>query len=103
MDRRARLADLLRSEMGGALSFELPNGGTAIWARVAPDVCADAWSARAAALSGGAVVLQTAKMFAYDGKSRPFLRLGFAQQDEREMREAVRRMSAALATARSTA
>jgi GntR family transcriptional regulator/MocR family aminotransferase len=101
-ERRARLAALLGATFGDALSFVLPNGGTAIWARVAPDVALDAWVARARELG---LVLQAAKQFAFDGKPRPFLRLGFAQHDEREVREAVRRMAAARpsASARSTA
>ncbi|WP_437601178.1 hypothetical protein [Sorangium sp. So ce590] len=31
------------------------------------------------------------RRFAFDGKERPFLRLGFAALDEREIREAVER------------
>jgi GntR family transcriptional regulator/MocR family aminotransferase len=98
-ERRERLARLLEAEIGGALSFALPNGGTAIWARVAPEVSPDVWAERADALG---LVLQPARLFAFDGKSRPFLRVGFAQHDEKEVREAVRRMKAAL-NARSTA
>jgi GntR family transcriptional regulator/MocR family aminotransferase len=41
------------------------------------------------------VWLATARHFAFDGRTRPFVRLGFAQLDEGETREAVRRMSAA--------
>lgn len=93
-ERRAELASLLTGAFDGVLSFKLPNGGTAIWTRVVDrDVSADAWSA--AAFERG-LVLQPAKQFAFDGKPRPFLRLGFAQHDAREAREAVRRMKAAL-------
>jgi GntR family transcriptional regulator/MocR family aminotransferase len=94
MERRERLARLLESELGSVLSFKLPNGGTAIWSRVAPDVSPEAWTARA---NERGLILQPAKLFAYDGKSRPFLRLGFAQHDEREVKEAVRRLVASLA------
>ncbi|MBX3209408.1 MAG: aminotransferase class I/II-fold pyridoxal phosphate-dependent enzyme, partial [Labilithrix sp.] len=93
-ERRARLASLLEAELGGVLSFALPSGGTAIWARVASDVAVDVWAARA--LERAALVLQPARQFAFDGRSRPFLRLGFAQHEEREAREAVRRMVSAL-------
>jgi GntR family transcriptional regulator / MocR family aminotransferase len=99
-ERRARLASLLEEAFGAALSFSLPHGGTAIWAKVAPGLSADVWAASAAELG---LVLQPARQFAFDGKSRPFLRVGFAQHDEREVREAVRRMSAALVSARSQA
>jgi GntR family transcriptional regulator/MocR family aminotransferase len=94
LERRARLAALLEAHFSGVLELQLPSGGTAIWARVAPEVSADAWAARA--LEEEALVLQPARQFAFDGKSRPFLRLGFAQHDEREAKEAVRRMANAL-------
>ena len=88
-ERRAFLAALIEKELGDALSFRLPNGGTALWAKVAPQVSPDLWAARA---SDAGLVLQPARLFAIDGKARPFLRLGFAQHDERETREAVRRL-----------
>jgi GntR family transcriptional regulator/MocR family aminotransferase len=90
-ERRARLAMLLEAHFGGVLSFRLPSGGTAIWARVANDVPVDVWATRA--LEDAALVLQPARQFSFDGKSRPFLRLGFAQHDEREVKEAIRRMA----------
>ncbi|AKV03040.1 Transcriptional regulator, GntR family domain / Aspartate aminotransferase [Labilithrix luteola] len=102
-ERRAYVASLLERHLGSVLSFELPSGGTAIWAKVASDVSVDAWSERALELG---LILQGAKRFAFDGKPRPFLRVGFAQHDEREAREAVRRMVNALpsrATERSRA
>jgi GntR family transcriptional regulator/MocR family aminotransferase len=95
-ERRERLASMLVSRFGSVLSFRLPSGGTAIWARVAGDVSADAWAAKAEELG---LVLQAARQFAFDGKSRPFLRIGFAQHEEREVREAIRRMEAGLAAA----
>jgi GntR family transcriptional regulator/MocR family aminotransferase len=97
-ERRERLAQLLESRFGSVLSFKLPSGGTAIWARVASDVSVDTWAAQADKLS---LVLQPARQFAYDGKSRAFLRIGFAQHEEREVREAVRRMDVALTATRS--
>jgi len=93
-ERRARLASLLEAHLGGILSFELPTGGTAIWARVASDVPVDAWATRA--LDEAALILQPARQFAFDGKSRSFLRVGFAQHDEREAKEAIRRMVSVL-------
>lgn len=91
--RRAMLAELLERELGGVLAFDLPNGGTAIWSKVASSVNVDQWAARATELG---LLLQPARQFAFDGKSRPYLRLGFAQHDEREAREAVRRLVAAM-------
>jgi GntR family transcriptional regulator/MocR family aminotransferase len=95
-ERRARLGALLERAFDGVLSFELPSGGTAIWARVVDrEVSADAWADAARARG---LVLQNARGFAFDGKSRPFLRLGFAQHDEREVKEAIGRMTSALAS-----
>jgi GntR family transcriptional regulator/MocR family aminotransferase len=42
------------------------------------------------------VLFHPGRRFAFDGRARPFLRLGFASLDERELREAVRRLAAAL-------
>ena len=86
--RRAELAALLAEHLGAELSFTLPNGGTAIWAKV-HGVSADAWAARA--LERG-LVLQPGRQFAFDGRPRPFFRIGFAQHDAKEAREAIRRL-----------
>ncbi len=88
--RRAALAEALRAELGGALSFVQPPGGMAYWCRVAAGLDADAWAARA--LAGG-VAVQAGRGFAFDGLPRPFLRLGFGRLEERELREAVRRLA----------
>ncbi len=97
-ERRERLASLLEARFSSVLSFRLPSGGTAIWTRVASDVSVDAWASKAEELG---LVIQPARQFAFDGKTRPYLRLGFAQHEEREVREAIRRLELALAAARS--
>jgi GntR family transcriptional regulator/MocR family aminotransferase len=93
LERRGVLVDGLRQRFGAVLSFTTPAGGTAIWARVAPEVSPEAWAARA--LERG-VVLQTARTFAFDGRPRPYVRLGFAQLSPAELREALKRLEAAL-------
>jgi len=92
-ERRVRFARLLETHFSGVLSFELPSGGTAIWARVSADVPVDLWAKRA--LEAG-LVLQPARLFSFDGKGRSYLRLGFAQHDEREAKEAIGRMARAI-------
>jgi GntR family transcriptional regulator/MocR family aminotransferase len=92
-ERREVLAEALRRTLGGALSFELPPGGTGLWCAVDPRIDVESWHARA--LDAG-VSFQTARPFAFDGRARSFVRLGFARLDERELREAVRRMAGAL-------
>ncbi len=100
--RRARRVyqarrDLLCAELGrrlhGALQFEPPAGGMAIWARAAPGLDVDAWSERARRRG---VVFLTARSFAFDRRVRPYVRLGFAGLDDGELREAARRLRAAL-------
>jgi GntR family transcriptional regulator / MocR family aminotransferase len=91
--RRDALAAALAAELAGALTFSLPRGGMALWCRTARGIDADRWGA--AALERG-VAVQVGRTFAFDGRARPFLRLGFGRHDERELREAVRRLAAAL-------
>jgi GntR family transcriptional regulator / MocR family aminotransferase len=91
--RRDFLVKTLRKELGSALSFEVPSGGIAIWASTSPDIDVDAWAARA--LDRG-LILYTARRYAFDGRARPHVRLGFAALDEQELGAAVRRLKAAL-------
>jgi GntR family transcriptional regulator/MocR family aminotransferase len=93
LERRGVLVESLHQRLGSAVCFTTPAGGTAIWARVAADVSPEAWAARA--LERG-VLIHTARFFAFDGRPRPFVRLGFAQASPHELREAVRRLAAAL-------
>ncbi len=91
--RRDTLAQALREQLGGALDFTVPGGGMALWCRAAPGIDVDGWAA--ASLERGAV-FQPASAFAFDGRPRPALRMGFARLAERELQEAVRRITAAL-------
>lgn len=89
-DRREALVSAVRREMGDALAFEVPAGGLALWARVADGIDADAWAARA--MDNG-VVLYSGRRFGFDGRAVPYLRLGFAAETERDLREAARRIA----------
>jgi GntR family transcriptional regulator / MocR family aminotransferase len=91
--RRGVLVEALEKTFGDRLNFRVPAGGTALWARVAKGIDPTAWAKRA--LEKG-VSMQPGQEFAFDGRPRPHLRLGFAQLDEVELREAVRRMASAL-------
>ena len=90
--RRDRLVELLRKTLGTALTFDVPAGGIAIWARGSDDVDVERW-ARDAAERG--VVAITARSFAFDGRPRPYFRLGFAALTPAELAEAVRRLALA--------
>jgi GntR family transcriptional regulator/MocR family aminotransferase len=91
-ERRNVLADALRRKLGEALTFSMPAGGIALWAKAADDIDIDRWAGRAR--SQGAMMI-TARHFAVDGKPRPYARLGFASLNEQELVEAVRRLAAA--------
>ena len=90
--RRDRLVDLLHKAFGTMLTFDVPPGGIAIWTRVRNEVDVERW-ARDAMQRG--VVAITARSFAFDGRPRPYFRLGFAALTPAELAEAVRRFSAA--------
>lgn len=90
--RRDLLVRLLRKTFGPRLSFRVPHGGTSIHATVDPGVDVEAIVERAYDLG---LSLQSPRTFAFDGKSKPFLRLGFAQLDETEVVRAVKLLAQA--------
>jgi GntR family transcriptional regulator/MocR family aminotransferase len=98
--RRDALAASLRSRLAGAIDFDLPAGGMAIWVRVAGEIDIDAWAIRGREIG---VDFHPARTFAFDGRSRPFARLGYAALNEEELDEAVTRMAASLDPPRSRA
>jgi GntR family transcriptional regulator/MocR family aminotransferase len=83
--RRDLLVSRLRERLPDTLEFDVPRGGLALWAR-AHDVDVEAWAKRS--LSRG-VRFFTGRQYGPSGRSIPFLRLGFAHLDERELRQAV--------------
>jgi GntR family transcriptional regulator/MocR family aminotransferase len=97
--RRDALVDALACELGGRFVPHVPAGGMALWGRATGAIDVDAWRDRA--LERGVLML-TASDFAFDGRSRPFVRLGFAGLDESELREAARRLSDAWPEPRRT-
>jgi GntR family transcriptional regulator/MocR family aminotransferase len=90
--RRDLLASLLRKHLGQVLSFEVPRGGLALWAR-AQGVDVERW---AAAARGRGVRFFTGRSYSPTGQRLPYLRLGFGHLDAKELEEAVRRMRASL-------
>lgn len=91
--RRDALVNALTDELGSVLSFAVPSGGMALWARVAMDVDVDEWAHRA--LAHG-VAFRGGRMYDFAGDSQPFTRLGFSFHNEAELAESARRMGAAL-------
>jgi GntR family transcriptional regulator/MocR family aminotransferase len=92
-ERRELIARLLRDELADHLQFDLPDGGLAVWARLAPpvDVLRLVEAARRERLQ-----LLPGSGFSLSGRDVQAVRLGFASLDEAELRRAVQRLSAAL-------
>lgn len=90
--RRDVLLDSVQRHLPDILEFRVPRGGMSIWAH-APTIDVEAWRTRA--LDHG-VRLRTAADCAFDGRARPYLRLGFARCNEGELRTAVRKLAKAL-------
>lgn len=92
--RRDALISELRQKLGGVLEFREPSGGMALWAKLrARGISSDAWAARALEHR---VLVHAGRRFRFDGRSAPFLRLGFAPLTCEEIREAVTRLARAL-------
>jgi GntR family transcriptional regulator/MocR family aminotransferase len=92
-ERRNALAEALTHDLGQVLSFELPRGGLGVYATVDQAIDVDAWAARALAER---VLVQTGRAFAWDGRPRNTLRLGFPALEPKEIRRAVRLMAQVL-------
>lgn len=91
--RRDVLVRLLRTQLKTALTFEVPRGGLALWARVADGIDVERWAK--SSLAAG-VRFFTGRQYAPNGRPLPFVRLGFGHLDEAELREAVKRMAKSL-------
>ena len=93
MARRDAFVEALRKHTGSALTYEVPRGGMALWAGLPGRRGAEEVIARALARG---VVVQSTRGMCFDGRDRPALRLGFAGHAVPLLREAARRLGAAL-------
>ena len=91
--RRDALVRSLRRHLGAVVRFEVPNGGISLWCRIDRSVPVERWAERCA--SAG-VRFHTGRWFAFDGRTRPAVRLGFAPLAEPELERAVQIMAARL-------
>ena len=91
--RRDALCESLRDHLGDVLDFQVPEGGLALWAKVADGIDVDRWAARA--LETG-VAFRPGRAFAFDGGPVQGLRIGFSNYSEPELDEVARRMRASL-------
>jgi GntR family transcriptional regulator/MocR family aminotransferase len=97
--RRDCLAAALKHHLGGALAFEIPDGGMALWARADDGIDVPGWET---AGEREGVIFQNARPNHFLQREQCFLRLGFSYLDETELSEAVRRMARALTRARTS-
>jgi len=93
LERRDLLVTALQRQLGDALSFEVPAGGLAIWARVRDGLDAGLWARRAL---GRGLAVSTGARFTLDQEAPPnAFRLGFAALAPDELAAAVRRLAEA--------
>jgi GntR family transcriptional regulator/MocR family aminotransferase len=97
--RRDALAAALKHHLGGALSFRVPEGGMALWARADDGIDLAGWQ-RAGEREN--VLFHSAQRYDLLQREQPFMRLAFSYLDEAELTEAARRMARALTRARTT-
>lgn len=91
--RRDALCQALDDAFGERLRYQAPAGGMALWAEVRDGTDAAAWARRGVSCG---VLFSPGARFSFGGTPPEAFRLGFAPLDEGELREAVRRMRAAL-------
>lgn len=91
--RRDALAAALKQRLGEALSFRTPDGGMALWTKVADGIDVGAWERAGEKLD---VLFRGAGIFDFFGREQSFLRLGFTYHNEAELSEAASRMAIAL-------
>jgi GntR family transcriptional regulator/MocR family aminotransferase len=91
--RRDALVGALHKHLGKVAHFEVPSGGISLWCTIAKKLDVEAWAERCARAG---VKFQTGRYFAFDGKPRPAVRLGFAPLTEPDIERAVEKMAGAL-------
>ena len=89
-ERRRFFADLLLERLGDQVSFQLPDGGLAIWVEVAASMDLQAVSAAAAGLG---LRFYPGAAFAMDAAAVAGARLGFARLNQTELGHAVDRFT----------
>ena len=91
--RRDFLIRRLEAKLGETLSWEVPSGGIAVWAKVKKPIDVERWLSRA--LARGVSVHPGAR-YTFDGHEPGALRLVFARFNEAELGRAVELLASAL-------
>jgi len=87
--RRDHFVNELRAHLAEWLSFSVPPGGMALWARVRSTLPVAAWHEQAARRD---VLFQQGRLFTFDGRAVQYVRLGYGGLTEPEMSSAVARL-----------
>jgi GntR family transcriptional regulator/MocR family aminotransferase len=90
--RRAAFAKTLRDGLGDLADFDVPDGGLAYWLRFRDQSLLDRIEARA---PGQQLWVASSRSYAMQANVARGLRLGFASLNERESKEAIRRLRVA--------
>lgn len=98
--RRQALLDALDKELPGCFQIHVPAGGMALWARILDGTDPEAWSAEA---SKHGLEVRAGRSFDLRNRPAPYLRIGFAANDEGEIWAAVRKLRQAHAVVRKSA
>ncbi len=91
--RRDGMVRELRCDFGDVLSFDVPAGGMALWAKVAKRVDVDAWCAEARRCG---VTLYSARRYAFRAKQPRHVRIGYATVNDEERCRALSILRASL-------
>ena len=90
--RRDVLVHALERELGERVSFDVPQGGMALWVRV-HGANPEAWAQRAALRN---VLFRPGRDLHLERRAVPYVRMGYTRLNERELVRAVREAAAAL-------
>jgi len=96
-ERRDLLCELLKTQMGGAIEFDVPEGGMALWARFDQKIDLSATS-KAAEAAG--LYFSDGQYYYPPGKQLNATRMGFASMNLRELEQSVAILKASLKTKR---
>ena len=84
--RRDLMCELLKTELGNKISFQVPQGGMAIWVRFAKDISLESLSGR---VSMKGLYLSDGNFYNTGNTRYNAVRMGFASLNEKEMTEAI--------------
>ena len=85
--RRDVFCELLKTELPDCISFDIPDGGMAVWARFDPAIDIPRLAEKAAQKD---LYFSNGKVAGYPAQFRNHIRLGFASSNAGELEESVK-------------